>query len=132
MVNFDNITNTGIPASEIEKINLLHKRDNVILAIEHYKIKKYQSVNINLCYVKSTILALFMQFQSTLKRNLDPVEYNSLKDLADNNNNITDLIEGFYIISEILDKLKITRIDNVPVYDSRRIVIANKIKSGIN
>lgn len=130
MVNFDNITSTGIPATEVEKINLLHKRDNVILAIEHYKTKRYLGANMNIAYAKSTLLALFMHFQATLKRHLEPSTYNTLKDLPDTSNNIDELLEGFYCISELIDKLKITRIDNTPVYDSKRIVIANRIKAG--
>ena len=130
MVNFDNITSTGLPATEIEKINILHLRHNVIVAIEHYKIKKYSNASINLCYVKAYLLSLILQMQATLKRNLDSVDYDLLLKIPDNSKTIDELMNGFFILSEMLDKMRITKLDNMPTYDTKRVVEANKFKGG--
>ena len=136
MVDFNNITSTGIPAAEIERINLLHKRENVILAIEDYKTNTGKGIRVSNTYIKARLNALFNQCYGMLKRQLtkkeeDKVIFDFLKDTP-NKEGVTlkELEECFYIICELLDKLKITRIDNQPIYNIGNVIEANYAKSG--
>jgi hypothetical protein len=136
IVDFNNITSTGIPAAEIERINVLHKRENVIIAIEDYKSNIGRGVKGSLCYVKARLNALFNQCYGMLRRQLtktDTVIFDKLKETPDKDNvTIKELEECFYTISELLDKLKITRIDNQPIYNIGNVIEANYAKSGDN
>jgi hypothetical protein len=131
MVNFNDVGTVGVPAVDIEKINILHKRENVILAIEHCKSKRYQHIEHTTAFIQATFNALFNQLQATLKRHLKEEIYNDLKDLSDKAD-LKKIEEGFYIISELLDKLKITKVDNLTTYEGSRVIIANRAKYNQN
>lgn len=114
----------GRTAGEIEQISILQRRYNFIEAYEDYLKKKYNNIGTSLNLVRARLISLFLQIQATTERRLE--EYTSIEKSIFIIKEENDIKEMFYIISRLLDKLKITRLD---VYEARsKRVMSEKLK----
>jgi hypothetical protein len=129
MVDFNNETTIGTPASDVEKISILQRRYELIEALEHYKKQNFQGINAPLVYVQARLLSLFVQLYSSLKRRIPKTDFEALekgvlrKDLKE-----AELLPIIFMLSDELDKIHLTRIDNETVYDSTSVEKENKVK----
>jgi len=129
MVDFNNESTIGTPATDVEKISILQRRYDLLEAYEHYRKGRMQGVNINLSVVRARLTSLFLEVQATLKRRFKKDEYEEIKSLvfADNLEE-EDFKKALFIINEELDNLRLTRVDNQKVYNSFKVEEENKIK----
>lgn len=128
MVDFNNETTIGTPASDVQKISILQRRYDFIEAHEDYKKKKLNNVTVSLNVLRARSESLFFEIQATLKRRLKPDVYNSLLGSLFNPKDYEDIRRVFFIINEFLDELKLTRIDTYKVYDSTDVDTEDKVK----
>lgn len=130
MVDFDNEATVGVPAIDIERISILERRYNLIEALEDYKKKQYKGIGVDLSAVRARLFSLFMQLQGTFKRRLKdkPQEYDDLLKGCLESDKEKDILKHIYYISELLDELRITRVDMKRTYDERNVEKENKIK----
>jgi len=112
MVDFNNDTTVGMPAVDIERVSILQRRYDFIEAFEFYKKRTLSNVAMPNDLVRSRLLSLFLQMQGGFKRRYDKKDYDRIKDACWNSKTEEDIIEAFYQLSEELDKLNITKIDN--------------------
>lgn len=117
-MDWDNTT-VGQPASEIIKILILQKRNDLIEAIEHYYKDKYISNMGDLSIIRARLTSLFVELQAMLKRRIP--EYEVLKEKVFTSNKEEELFSIIYQINEILDSVNLTKIDNKKVYDRMRV-----------
>ncbi len=128
MVNFDNEATIGIPATDIEKVSILQRRYDVIEALEQFKQKKYNKINAPISPVRARLLSLFIELQATLKRRLGKKDYKKLRRAilsVDKEEALLNIIER---INDVLDEIRLTRIDTQKVYNSQSVEDENKEK----
>lgn len=128
MVNFDNEATIGTPAVDIERVIILEKRNNLFEALEDYQNKKFSGVQADLNFVRSRLRILFFEIQATLKRRLGKKEYPIFRDGILKAESEGEILKYIYAINEILDEMRLTRIDTKKVYDSLNIEAENKEK----
>jgi len=127
-VDFNNEKTIGTPAIDVERINILGKRDNFLEALEHYHTLSFRGAGANINVVRSRMITLFLQLYSTLRRHFSEEEFNNIKHICGTSKKEEELIEQFSKISDLLDKLRITRLDTKKVYDSTNVEAENKEK----
>lgn len=120
-------TTVGQPASEIIKILILQKRNDLIEAVEHYYKDKFISNNGDLSIVRARLISTFTELQAMLKRRLKD-EYDELYKIVLTSKTEIELMKVIFKINEILDEVNLTRIDNKKVYDRMRVEEENKEK----
>lgn len=117
----DNTEST--PAVEIVKIMLLQRLNDLYDSIELYNKEISLGISSNkLPLVKSRLLTLFISLQPTIKRQKSSTDYDSLLKKARSPTNIDDILEVTFTLNEILDSLKVTRIDFKEKHKERRIL----------
>lgn len=129
MVDFNNESTIGTPASDVEKISILQRRYDLIEAYETYKKTRFQGSNTGLSITRARLISLFLELQASLERRFDKKEYEKLKILIFAKNiEEEELLEAIFIINRELDKMRLITIDNQKVYDSTNVEEENKIK----
>lgn len=120
MVDFNSDVTIGKPAVDIERVLVLQRRENVIEAIEQYNERHQIAGQASNHIIKSRLISMFLQMDGMLNRALTQKEYELLKDKIQSDD--TDkLSEGFNELNRYLDKIKLTRIDNIKAHDSSNI-----------
>ena len=132
MVNFNNEATVSTPAINVMKILLLQSRENLIEALEFYNKKVTEGVNIEQSPVKARLGTLFLQLQPYLERTYKEKEYNNMlsafqKNIFFNEKDIPngDLLKLFIQLNNLMDSLKITRVDTRIQYDRTDIELDN-------
>ena len=128
MVDFNNEATVGTPAVDVERISILQRRYELIESIEYYRKRQLDGVEVRLSLVKARLFSLFLEVQACLKRRLSTEEYEKLLSVCYDAKDEKVLLEAVYKINQILDKLRLTRIDTQKVYDSTNTEAENKIK----
>lgn len=128
MVDFNNDATVGTPAVDVERISILQRRYDLIEAIEYYRKKRLDGAAFPISVVRSRLFSLFLEVQACLKRRLKPEDYNNLFSICYDSKEELELLDAVYKINEVLDELRLTRIDTQKVYDSTDTEAENKIK----
>lgn len=128
MVDFDNEATIGTPAIDVERISILQRRYDVIEALEDYKKKRYMGSGSPISYVRARLFSLFVEIQAYLKRAMTKEDYGMLLDTCLKGKDEIELIEAIFKINEMLDALRLIRIDTHKVYDSTDVEAENKMK----
>lgn len=128
MVDFNNETTIGTPASDVEKISILQRRYDLIEAFEDYKKKRFNGIDISTCIIRARLISLFIEIQACLKRRLKDKEYQEIYDLCFKEKSEEKILIALLLINEELDKINLTKIDNQRVYDSTDVEAENDIK----
>ncbi len=134
MVDFNNETTTGIPASNIVRILLIEKLENLNLCLTHYNKHYTNNVATSQAELKSSIGSLLMQLKPYLDRSLEKDKDGKTKllkymsDIYFNKKNIDNalIIEIVFYLNDICDKLKVTRMDNKPSYNRLDLEESNR------
>ena len=127
MVDFNNEATIGTPAAEIEKVSILQRRYDWIEAYEEYKKNKFKGQAQNLSIVRARLLSLFLEVQAMIKRK-KPEQYDDLKKACSEDTEEKNIVDAFLFINELLDELKLTRIDTKKVYDTTNVELENEEK----
>lgn len=128
MVDFNNETTISIAAIDIERVSILQRRYDVIEALEDYKKKRYGGAGAPLSYVRARLLSLFIELQAFLKRKLSEKEYGELQNTCFNSKDEMELVEALFTINEILDSVRLIRVDTQKTYDGTNVEEENKMK----
>jgi len=128
MVDFNNETTVGVPAVDIERVSILQRRHDLLEAYEDYKKKRFNQCNVNISIVRVRLISLFLQIQPLLKRKMKEPDYKKMYNDVFNSTDEPVLLDIYQSINELLDTLRLTRIDTSEVYDRTRWVKVNKAK----
>ena len=129
MVDFNKETTVGTPAIDIVRVLLVQKIEYVSDAWEDYYKKTGSGVKISLSLIRGRLFTLYLQLWAYLnrarKKHSSP-EYIE-KQIGEGNKKELWAITKEFI--DILDKLKITRLDNIKEYDHTSVEAENKVKA---
>jgi len=133
MVNFNNETTVSSPAANIIKLLVIEARYNSFLAFEEYNNKISSSVNYNQGRVRARLGTWFLEHQAYLERTFtkaeDIAEIEEVKrDLFFNKKDLeySRILEIIVFLNNVIDKLKITKLDTKLQYDTTNIEEDNK------
>jgi len=128
MVNFNNEATIGTPAINIVKTLLLEARANALEYLEQYNKKICQGVQADQSILKARLGTWFMEHQAylerTFKSDADKEEFNIiLTQLFFNENDLEkeELLRIVIFLNNVIDKLRITRIDLRKQYDRTNV-----------
>ena len=129
MVNFDNETTISKPPREVVALVAIEKLYNFLEADEAYTKDRMHGAAAPLATCRSRLRSLFLLAQPMLQRHLKATDYDLLRDGCLNINEELEadvVLDHFVKISEMLDKLELTRLDTKKKFDRQRIEESNK------
>jgi len=133
MVNFNNDNTVSTPAANIVKLLIIEARYNSFLAIEEYNNKISCGVSFNQAKVRARLGTWFLEHQAYLDRTFTEEKdkqdiINIKKDLFFHKGDIDydRLLEIIVYLNDLIDKLKITKLDTKKQYDTTDIEEDNK------
>lgn len=133
MVNFNNENTVSTPAANIVKLLVIEARYNSFLALEEYNSKISVGVNFNQGRVRARLGSWFLEHQAYLDRTFtkaeDIAEIAAVKkDLFFNKKDLEydRVLEIIVFLNNVIDKLKITKLDTKIQYDTTDIEEDNK------
>jgi hypothetical protein len=128
MVDFNNETTIGKPPKEIVALVIIEKLYNFLEADEDYIKKRLGGSAWPISTTRARLRTLFLICYPMLKRRLAKEQYENVRRVCED---ITytakpdEIIEVFKTISDILDALGLTKLDDKPVFNRRRVEEAN-------
>lgn len=115
MVDFNSEATVSASATDILRILILQRRNDVIDAMESYrKIEPNGTSEI----IRARMNSLFLEIAAMLKRKMGE-DYEPLREKI-LSEEFKDLLEAFMSINVFLDDQRLTRIDTKQIYDSTR------------
>ena len=126
MVDFNDGNTIGTPASDIVRVLILEKRTNVIEALESLAKNSREDIY-SLRMVRARLQSLYWELEGMLTRKSSgknaSVDLKEIKELlfGEDKPTISSLIDCFSKINMLLDGIKLTRIDNHVVIDTRYV-----------
>jgi len=133
MVDFNNETTVSSPAANIVKLLVVEARYNSFLAVEEYNNKISSSVNYNQGRLRARLGTWFLEHQAYLDRTFTKAEdikeiLEVKKDLFFNKKDLeySRIMEIIIFLNNVIDKLKITKLDTRQQYDTTDIEEDNK------
>jgi hypothetical protein len=134
MVDFNNEATVSAAATDILRILILQRRNDVIDAMERYHMLSENSEP-SCEVVRSRLFSFYLEIQAMLKRKYDnsmhkdnnPCKYKDLKDTI-GQGEFKELEAVYLSFNEFLDANRLTRIDTKQIYDSTRVVDEDKEK----
>ena len=133
MVNFNNETTVSSPAANIVKLLVIEARYNSFLALEEYNSKISSSVNYNQGRLRARLSKWFLEHQAYLDRTFTKVE--DIKEITDVKRDLffnkkdleySRILEIIIFLNNIMDRLRITKLDTKTQYDTTNIEEDNK------
>lgn len=127
MVDFNNDATIGTPAVDVERISILQRRYDLIEAIEHYYKNKFNNVTSPLSLVRSRLISLYLELESTIKRQCSDEDIKLIKEACfEKKSSEENILEATTLINLLLDRLRLTRIDLKKDFDRKKIEDSNK------
>ncbi len=130
MVNFNSDMVVGIAPINLVKIGIIESRENLLLAIEKYYELAENGQEPNINYILSRLRTLTLKLQPLLTRQLKDYEYLLIEDsiFRDSSLNLDNVLEIFFQLNIIMDKVNLIKIDTKEHHDDRIIEYSNKRK----
>jgi hypothetical protein len=134
MVDFDNESTIGTPAVDVERISILQRRYDLFDALEDYQKKALANISTPDSFIRARLMTLFLEIQAMLKRRWKEKyeeHYEKLKDICMGTKeeiSLEDIYKSIYLINEVLDHIRLTRIDTKQQYNPQDIEKENEIK----
>lgn len=129
-MDFNNESTMGKKPTELIASILIEKVYNFLEADESWAKLKIQGGAVNYAIARARLRSLFFSSHNLLKRNMEDQEYNWLMSIClstgANDTETEDVMEGFGMIFQVLDKVGLWKIDTRKVYDRHRVEEANK------
>ena len=129
MVDFNNETTVSINSFDIMRVVILERRYHLFEAFESYEKadNQGQDASQELYIVKARLKTMFSELRNMIKRhNKNGVLEQIEKDLR--SDSIVSLYRAFYSMDEILDAVKLIRIDTQVPYDSTKVTTEDRQK----
>ena len=127
MVDFDNETTVTVPPTDLLRVLILQRRNDLFEALESYqKVCEQSEPPLNI--IQARMLTLFLEIQPVMKRKLSKADYEALWVLVQGGT-IEDMINATVIINDFLDSFGLLKIDFKNVYDKTRVELENQVKS---
>ena len=120
MVDFQNENTTSTPPTDLLKILIIQRRNDIIDAIESYNKLKFLHTDVPDNIIRARMLSLYYELGHALQRWLGK-ELGDFKDFKKTmaHGDIKEVIELFEKINEHLDIKKITRVDTRQSFDRK-------------
>lgn len=112
------------PPSELVKILILQRRNDVLDAIEGYYKMKCAGAEAPKHVVQARIRSLFLEREASLRRQYSTEDFKLLETKVFGNS-IDESIKAFREIDEYLDRLQITKVDNRQRIDTTNVEAEN-------
>lgn len=132
MVDFNNDNTIGTPAVDIVRVLVLEKRTNVIEALEAINKRIETNTDYDNNLLKARIQSLYWELEGMFKRKAEKdAKYKEefvkmKKDLFAKTASLERLSEIFSEFNTYLDQIRLTRIDNKSIIDTRRVERVNR------
>lgn len=129
MVDFSNEGTVSKPPRDIVALIILEKLYNYLEADEIFAKQKLGGAGSMTNISRSRLRNLFLICQPMLQRRLSHEEYNKLNELCTNLTKSVEpeeLLECFFLVLAVLDKLELTKLDTKAVYNKTRVEESNK------
>ena len=129
MVDFNNETTIGKPPKEIVALIILEKLYNFLEADEEYIKKRLGGANWPIATSRARLRTLYLICYPMLKRRLKPPLLETVRKLCEDTTykaTEAEILEAFQNISNILDELGLTKLDDKMVFNRTRVEEANK------
>jgi ABC-type lipopolysaccharide export system ATPase subunit len=127
MVDFNNEATIGTPAVDVVRILVLQRHSDLIEAWESYIKQRNLGIQANLSVTRARLVSMFLQIHPTIKRKLSPENYTKFFNELRGTDEAT-VYKNIMIINEILDEVRITRIDTKLHYDRTYVEKEDKEK----
>lgn len=124
-MDFNNINTVSTPSIDIERVTVLEKRNNFILAYEEFYNKYFNKISGDLNFVKSRLIVLYIVLKPMLERR----KINCFEDIK-TATKIEQIETIFNSINVVLDEVKLTRLDNKHTYDETDLLEEMEQKEG--
>ena len=118
MVDFNNETTVTTPASDVVRILILQRRNDVIEAFEHYNKNYASDVEIDLSVVKARIHSLYLEVQGLADKRIKDTDIEGMTEKIFACKDREALLKIFSEINMLLYEINLTKIDNKPDYDT--------------
>lgn len=122
MVDYNAANTIGTPPRDIIKIQILQRRSDLFSAIEEYDKALAQGTDTGTHYIKSRLLALFLEISAMLKRK-DAQRYKDIRATLGSNVDYETLLNLTYEFNLLLDAWDLTKIDTRKNYDTKNVTL---------
>ena len=127
MVDFNNETTVSTPAVDIVRVLILQRHNDLIEAFEHINKLEGLEQSDDIQIIRARMFSLYLQISEVLTRQLKPEEMTEFKRRL-KDGTMAELTESIIKINEVLDAIKLTRVDTKKVYDPSRVEVENELK----
>lgn len=127
MVDFNNETTIGVPATDIVRILILQYRNDLMQAIETYNKQIFEGMEAPIGTVKARLTTLHTEIRPLLNRQLTPSALEELKGQMDSEE-MDDIMEALSTINTVLDTIRLTRIDTRKNINTHRVAQEDEAK----
>ena len=119
MVDFNNDVTVGTPAIDIVRVLVLQARNNVFEALEFVNKQEGDGTEPDLSMFRARVCTWFFEQQAYFKRVMPPKEYDDVElELFKANYSKERALRIISRFNELVDKLKLTKLDNRLYYDT--------------
>jgi hypothetical protein len=130
MVDFNNEGTVSRPPKDIVALIIIEKLYNFLEADESFAKTRMQGAGSTIAISRSRLRNLFLICHQMLQRKCKKEDYDQVYstciDLS-KDCSIDDLMESFMIILQVLDDIKLIKLDTDQVYNRHRTEEANKV-----
>lgn len=136
MVDFNNETTVGVPASDIMRILILERRYNLMEALEEYNRNTLRGAQGDLSIVQARLFSLYLELHAMMERHYAKKGAEGkerfakfLRQIETEEPSEKEMLQAIKEINTFLDAdLSLTRVDTRIRYDSRVAEIENQVK----
>jgi len=129
-MDFNSEATMGKKPTEVVAMVIIEHVWNFMEADEDRAKKIMQGGAVSTAIVRARLRTLFFSSHTLLKRNMEEKDFDWLTSVCLSTDNKTfeadDILEGFGLIFQVLDKVGLWKIDTQKVYDRHRVEEANK------
>jgi len=125
-MNFEEHQTVAVPPSDLLKIMVLQRRDDVLAALEAYNKLSARSSGVPPHALKARIRTLFIDLKAALKNDMDEERFLHLSNLVDSDD-VDEMLDAFDLVNEWLYNKKVTRFDTRKSYDPSRAEKENQV-----
>lgn len=127
MVDFNSEITIGTPAVDIVRVLFLQRRSDALEALEFCDKKRRAGVDFPTDTATSRMFSFFLEIQPVLVRRLSKESLQELALLAQSAD-YKQLVTAFTLMNQILDDIKLTRIDSGKQIDTTDVESENEEK----
>jgi len=125
MVDFQNDSTVSTPPSDLLKILIIQRRNDVIDAIETYYKLQLRNADVPDNIIRARILSLVLELGNAYKRWTDKEHTTTTQTIL--TGSLMEVLNIFHEVNIQLDNKKITRIDTRQDFDRKNIEKENEI-----